>query len=264
MHPVCPTLECTPIGVVRSPFGERAEAPHQPVAARDVPGRIELFPGHHFEHALEDLETWSHLWVIFWFHHNADWRPKVLPPRSTRRRGVFATRSPHRPNPIGLSSVSLERIEGLTLFIRGVDMLDGTPVLDLKPYVPHVDRLDESSDGWLGEEHDPKPRYALEIAPTAALALDYLRRRWNLDLEPRLRTALERGPAPHPYRRIKREGETYVLGLKAWRVRFEAGEHHVRVLEVRSGYRASELGAPDPALDVHRDFTSQTFGVALE
>src|SRR5690606_8897037 len=102
--------------------------PHQPSAAREVEGSIELYPGHHFEHGLVDLATWSHIWVLFWFHQNAGWRPKVLPPRSLRRRGVFATRAPHRPNPIGLSCVRLMNVQDLTLHVRGVDMLDGTPV----------------------------------------------------------------------------------------------------------------------------------------
>src|SRR3954466_9327479 len=98
----------TPIGVARTPFPDRLSAPRQPYAARGVEGTIELFPGHDFEHALLDLDGWDYLWVIFWFHLNHGWRPKVLPPRSAgKRRGVFSTRSPHRPNPIGLSVVRL-------------------------------------------------------------------------------------------------------------------------------------------------------------
>ena len=85
------------------PRGSRAPLPA-------APARIELLPGRHFEHGLEDLAGWKLIWVVFWFHQNRSWRPKVLPPRSTTgRKGVFATRSPHRPNPIGLSVVRLER-----------------------------------------------------------------------------------------------------------------------------------------------------------
>src|SRR6266851_5725324 len=124
-----------PIGFLRSPFGERVNAPRQPYAAKGVRGTIELLADRNFEHALSDLEAWDHIWVIFWFHLNESWRPKVLPPRSNKRRGVFSTRSAHRPNPIGLSVVELESIEGLTLHVRNLDILDGTPVLDIKPYV---------------------------------------------------------------------------------------------------------------------------------
>src|SRR5262244_267842 len=125
--PMPSSLTLVPIGVARTPFTERVAAPRQPYAAPSVPGTIELLPDRHFEDALSDLEGWDYLWVIFWFHLNRGWRPKVLPPRSEKkRRGVFATRSPHRPNPIGLSVVKLERIEGLRLHVRNVDMVDGT------------------------------------------------------------------------------------------------------------------------------------------
>src|SRR5262245_42053141 len=134
-------LTLTPIGVVHSPFVERRQAPRQSAAARAVRGTIELFPGKGFEHELSDIESWSHVWVIFWFHLNEGWKPKVLPPRSRRRRGVFATRSPHRPNPIGLSVVKLEAVSGLTLEVSALDILDGTPVLDLKPYIPYADAI---------------------------------------------------------------------------------------------------------------------------
>ena len=131
-----PRLTLDPIGYLRSSLATKVEAARQPRAALGTPARIELLPGRNFEHALEDLERWELIWVIFWFHLNPGWRPKVLPPRSTTgRKGVFATRSPHRPNPLGMSVVRLERIEGLVLHIRDTDMLDGTPVLDLKPYV---------------------------------------------------------------------------------------------------------------------------------
>src|SRR3984885_14720289 len=142
------TLE--PIGFVRSALETKVEAARQPRAAGGESARIELLPGRNFEHALEDLERWELIWVIFWFHLNSGWRPKVLPPRSTTgRKGVFATRSPHRPNPLGMSVVRLERIEGLVLHIRDTDMLDGTPVLDLKPYVAYTDAHPGAGTGWL-------------------------------------------------------------------------------------------------------------------
>src|SRR5688572_21518724 len=95
------TVTFTPIGVVRTPFPDRVSTPRQPHAAADAEGTIELVPGMGLEHAICDIEGWDHLWVVFWFHLNAGWRPKVLPPRSAgKRRGVLSTRSPHRPNPI--------------------------------------------------------------------------------------------------------------------------------------------------------------------
>ena len=86
-----------------------------------------------FEHALSNLAEWQYIWVLFWFDRNEGWRPKVLPPRSrSGRKGVFATRSPHRPNPLGLSAVRLERVDGLTLHVSDIDMLDGKHVIDIK------------------------------------------------------------------------------------------------------------------------------------
>ncbi len=125
---------------MRSPFTERAEAPRQSQRARGVEGRIELEPGQGFEDALAGLEAWDYAWVLFVFHQNVEqgrgWKPKVQPPRAEAKVGVFATRSPHRPNPIGLSAVKIVGVEGLVVHVRELDLLDGTPVLDLKPYVP--------------------------------------------------------------------------------------------------------------------------------
>src|SRR3954462_7212164 len=103
-----PRLVLEPIGFVRNTLATKVEAARQPQAAQGEPARIELLPGRNFEHALEDLARWKRIWVLFWFPPNAGWRPKVLPPRSvTGRKGVFSTRSPHRPNPSGMSAVRL-------------------------------------------------------------------------------------------------------------------------------------------------------------
>jgi tRNA (adenine37-N6)-methyltransferase len=166
----------TPIGYERTTLATKVEAARQPRAGGDVHGRIELTPGKNFEHALLDLDAWDHIWVLFWFDRNAHWRPKVLPPRSrTGRKGVFATRSPHRPNPLGLSAVRLERIEGLTLHVRDIDMLDDTPVLDLKPHVPYTDAITAARSGWLeeaaadaGTHRDPVPAFSVHWDATAA------------------------------------------------------------------------------------------------
>jgi tRNA-Thr(GGU) m(6)t(6)A37 methyltransferase TsaA len=141
-----------PIGRVHSSYKERFAAPRQPGLADAEPATIELNAGHNFEQAVQDLDSFSHIWVLYWMHLNSGWNPTVMPPRGPKiRRGLFSTRAPHRPNSIGLSVVRLKRIEGRTLFIEEHDMLDGTPVLDIKPYLPYADAIPEAENGWPGE-----------------------------------------------------------------------------------------------------------------
>ncbi|MBL4759730.1 MAG: tRNA (N6-threonylcarbamoyladenosine(37)-N6)-methyltransferase TrmO [Mariprofundaceae bacterium] len=144
------SIEMQPIGIVHSPFKERFVAPRQPDLAKPTAGTIELYNGSNFEQALSDLDSFTHIWVIYWMHLNQGWNPTVMPPRgSDIRRGLFSTRAPHRPNSIGLSVVKLTSINKRNLQIEGLDMLDGTPVLDIKPYLPYADNIEGASHGWL-------------------------------------------------------------------------------------------------------------------
>jgi tRNA-Thr(GGU) m(6)t(6)A37 methyltransferase TsaA len=248
-------LSSRPIGVVRSPFAERMSAPRQPSAARGVQGTLQLFPHLGYEHALEDLATFRFIWVLFWFHKNPNFRRKVLPLRSDRRRGVFATRSPHRPNPIGLSAVELLGIEGLTLRVQNLDILDGTPILDLKPYIPYTDSIPGADNGWLDEPErpaDPKPHYQVTFSARARAQLDFLEGH-AVVLAPAIKEVLRLGPTPHPYRRIKPNGADFILAYKAWRIDFAARGLDIEVLAIRSGYRPSVLAnGKDADLDLHR------------
>jgi tRNA-Thr(GGU) m(6)t(6)A37 methyltransferase TsaA len=260
-------LVCRPIGIVRSPFREKRAAPRQPAAAANTRGTIELYPDSGFEHALSDLECWSHLWVIFWFHLNEGFRPKVLPPRSARRRGVFATRAPHRPNPIGISAVKLERVEGLVLEVSGLDMLDETPVLDLKPYIAYTDAVSEAGTGWLAGALDPALVFVVEFSDPARAELAFLRDGFGIELEAPIRDVLALGPQAHPYRRIRRDrrpganDDGFVLAVKEWRARFTVVGSRITVARIRSGYRPREIVEnQDSALDAHRAFVARFGG----
>jgi len=249
----------SPIGVVHTPFLDRASAPRQAAAARGVQGTIELLPGRDFEHALCDLEGWDRLWVIFCFDRNpvGVWRPKVLPPRSAKKRGVFATRAPYRPNPLGLSVVKLEKVDGLVLHVSALDMLDATPVLDLKPYVPYADALTDAQGGWLETGLDPQPGFEVDIAERAAHELAYLRESWNIELEASIRRVLALGPQQHAYRRIRRVGDEFVLAVKDFRARFTVDGRRIVVHAITSGYRPRELATNSAAeLDAHRAFVA--------
>lgn len=260
------TLALQPIGYMRTTFATRVEAPRQPAASANTPGVIELLPGRNLEHAILDLAGWKRIWVIFWFDRNEGWRPKVLPPRSTDgRKGVLSTRSPHRPNPLGLSALRLERVEGLALHVLDVDLLDGTPVLDIKPYVPYTDAFPDAGNGWLDPgAKDPGRSYAVTFTPEAEAQLAWIAARSPLPLRDRIADTLMLGPQPHPYRRIKRakDGEM-VLAVQDWRARFRMDGEIVRVTAIRSGYSVARMAAhnPDPsgALLLHRQF-SMAFG----
>lgn len=155
-----------PIGILNTCFKEKFGIPRQ---ARLVPGAfgvIQLRNDPLLRNAVRELERFSHLWVIFVFHqHDAkNWKPSIRPPRlgGAKKVGVLASRSPHRPNPIGISAVKLEKIdfeaqEGIEIHVSGIDCLDGTPVLDIKPYIPYADAIPEASAGWAEEPIERVP-----------------------------------------------------------------------------------------------------------
>ncbi len=147
-----------PIGVVHSPYKERHGTPRQsqlqaaPSTYQPAPAQIELFGDMVPQEALKDMESFERIWVIAWLHLNKHWNPTVIIPRGPRiRRGTLATRAPHRPNPIGLSAPKLIKIEGLILHVEGIDLLDQTPVLDIKPYVSYCDAFPDAKCGYVDE-----------------------------------------------------------------------------------------------------------------
>ena len=138
-----------PIGVIRSDHQTAAGTPIQPRYAEQCEGQVIVEPG--FEEALEDIEGFDRIWLIYLLDRAGDFRPRIIPYRDIREHGLFATRSPCRPNPIGLSVVQLVARNRNVLQVRGIDVLDGTPLIDIKPYVPAFDAYPESKAGWLDE-----------------------------------------------------------------------------------------------------------------
>lgn len=137
-----------PIGFVRSPFADTAQIPKGPGAEHNAAGDLELLP--EFEGGLADIEGFSHLYVLWVFDRVDGYDLVSMPPTDDRAHGVFSTRSPRRPNPIGLTVVRLIRRDGARLVVQGVDMLDGTPILDIKPYLSSIP-ADEISRGWMAD-----------------------------------------------------------------------------------------------------------------
>jgi tRNA-Thr(GGU) m(6)t(6)A37 methyltransferase TsaA len=136
-----------PIGVIRSPFKSPGEAPRQPRFAQGTRGTVELLP--EYARGLVDLDRFSHIILLCHLHLVTGYSLDVVPSWDNRPHGLFATRTPRRPNPIGMSVVRLTAIEGSTLHIEDIDMLDGTPVLDIKPYVAPFDSDEEPRQGWM-------------------------------------------------------------------------------------------------------------------
>lgn len=140
-------IEFTPIGIIHSPFMELEGMPIQPAGAAGVKGAVEVFEN--FHPALEDLDGFSHVILLYHFHRSRGFNLHLVPFMDSKPRGLFATRAPKRPNPIGISVVKLDKIEDGVLHIEGVDILDGTPLLDIKPYVPQFEAQGEIRTGWL-------------------------------------------------------------------------------------------------------------------
>jgi len=138
-----------PIGVIRSPHRVAAGTPIQPAYADQSEGQVVV--DMEFEAALADIDGFERIWLVYSFDRAGPFKPRVVPYRDTREHGLFATRSPCRPNPIGISAVRLVGRERNVLHVSGLDILDGTPLLDIKPYVPQFDAHTASRAGWLDD-----------------------------------------------------------------------------------------------------------------
>lgn len=261
------SLLLEPIGWTRSELRQKADARRQ--GALDESGSIatiEFVPGKGFERALRDLEGFDRAWVLYGFHLSVGWRPTVMPPRGPhRKRGIFATRSPYRPNPIGLSCVRLLSIDGLSVSILEHDLLDGTPVYDLKPYVASADAFPEARLGWL--EGLEEQAFPVEFSPRAHEQLEWLERNGVPRLREVLRGLLENEPLDKKRKRVRtgKDGGA-TLAYRTWRADFSlvaSPARRVIVNAVRTGYSPRELASEeDPIgdLNLHRCFEQQLFG----
>lgn len=140
-------MKLEPIGTIHTPFTDLAGMPIQPPGAAGVKGEVEVLD--EYRAGLKDLDGFSHVVLLYAFHRSEGFKLRVVPFMDTEPRGLFATRAPKRPNPIGLSVVQLDRIDDGVLYVQNVDMLDGTPLLDIKPYVPEFDSPGPIRTGWL-------------------------------------------------------------------------------------------------------------------
>ena len=261
-----------PIGIVHSERMHRYETPRQGVLAGADISVIKLNANFNFEQALKDLEGFDRIWVIYWFHLNNNWNPMVTPPRHTRKKvGVFATRAPPRPNQIGMSGVKLESIRGLEIFISESDILDGSPVLDIKPYLPYSDSFPGAATGWV--KSGLENIYQVKFASKSEKQCAWLKNEADINLVNFARLQLEFNPVDDSRKRITaletegRKKEMFVLAYRTWRIyyRVDEKERTVLIKEIRSGYSIDELKNTQVDLyndkSLHNRFLKQFFNV---
>lgn len=212
------------IGIIHSPFKEKFAVPRQPGLAKSIEAELELYPPCNRKELLRGLEDFSHIWLIFLFHQNIgrNWHPTVRPPRlgGNDRVGVFASRSPFRPNPVGLSAVELINIScqdsRILLHLRGTDLVDGTPVLDIKPYLPYTDSLPSASAAFASVE--PKT-ISVAFSEEAEEHLAQLQTHYP-DLRLAISEILAQDPRP-AYRGKKADSKSYGVRIYDLNLRWE-------------------------------------------
>jgi len=227
----------TPIAHIHSDFPTKFGIPRQSGLVRELEALVVFEPPYRQSEALRGIEGFSHLWLIWEFSRSKGWSPTVRPPRlgGNRRLGVFATRSPFRPNPIGLSCVRLLGVErgaeGPALRVAGADLMDGTPIYDVKPYVPYADCHPEATGGFAGSGED----YCLEVD----IPLPLLEK-----VPPEKREALRGVLRQDPRPAYQRDGRSYGLGFAGLEVKFtvEGRRLTVRSIEKEREYYGKENG----------------------
>ena len=225
MHPTYikeTTMTLTPIAYMETEFKEKFGIPRQSGLVPELRGTIRFEPAFQQEEALRGLEGFSHLWLIWGFSRAEGWTPTVRPPRlgGNTRLGVFATRSPHRPNPLGLSAVEIEGIEEGIIRVRGADLLNGTPIYDIKPYIPYADAIPEAKGGFA----NAPPEAVLKVQVSDAL-LEKL----PIDRQTTLVQVLALDPRPSYQDDPKR---VYGFGFAGFEIKFQVTGEVLTVLDI--------------------------------
>ena len=211
-------------GVRRSPYKEKFAVPRRPGLVKSANGELHLLAPYNQAEAVRGLEAFRHLWVIFVFHQTMEggWRPTVRPPRlgGNARMGVFATRSTFRPNPVGMSLVELKGIvcqkDNVVLQLGSLDLVDGTPVVDIKPYLPFAEALPDATASYA--QHAPVAEMAVSFTPEVEQQLLMLEKRYPL-LKTFIGEVLAQDPRP-AYRKGEETGKTYAVWLHDFNVRW--------------------------------------------
>lgn len=224
------------IGIIHSPCKEKFGVPRQSGLAPELISKIEILKPYDRDEAFHCLETFSHIWVLSVFHlsQREQWQPTVRPPRlgGNERVGVFASRSPFRPNPIALSVYrlhGLERVDGiLYINISGTDMVEGTPVIDIKPYIPYADKPDEVDAGYT--QTVDKPTLTVEFLPEARQQCQQIEADTGINLQSLIFQLVSLDPRP-AYRTDEKQ-RNYGLALYDYNIRFEVVAGIARIISI--------------------------------
>lgn len=254
-----PAFSFRPVGFFRCTATRKYDAPRQGAFAAGVAGAVEMLPGCNFETALRDLGGFERVWIVFVFDRNGGaWRPTARPPVTAPGRarvGLFATRAPYRPNPIGLTCARLVGVRGLRVEVAETDLLDGTPVLDLKPYVPAADAFPDARAGWVERQAAESWNVAESAMFREQAAMIVASGGPDLSATARLQLSLD--PFDGTRKRVSEAPGGGVLSLRMFRIDFRAdpSARTIVLVRVRSGYSRADLDDPDDPYgdkDLHR------------
>ncbi len=246
-------MELEPIGVFRGNAEYKYTVPRQGVMNPSHPGVVDLNPDHGFDQALRDLDGFERIWLIFQFHGNNNWHPTVSPPilpPGMNRVGVFASRSPYRPNPIGLSCVRLLAVEKLRLVVDETDLLDGTPILDIKPYITKIDSFPEVACGWVDRQHADV--WTVEVSAHCHAQNEQIKAWQGPDLATIADVQLRENPFDSSRKRVSLDGTRGILAIRMFRIAFvcDITMKRITLESIFSGYTQTELA----------DFSTDQYG----
>lgn len=211
-----------PIGFIKSCYPDKFGVPRQSGLVKQTISELTIAPEWQPEFALQGLEEYSHVWVTWVFHLNSNtkYHPKVHPPRLKGETiGVFATRSPHRPNPLGLSLATVEKIEGGKIYLGGLDLVDGTPILDIKPYLPQFESLPEARGGWATKDEHQVDAIQVSFSDEAKSILQtWSQRLEKPELESVIVGVIKQDPRPVIYRGFEGQSDTPYRNEHAFRL----------------------------------------------
>lgn len=257
MAPAMAEFTLKPIGVFKGTHKNKASVPRQGSLSQQH-GVIEFESGFDSKLAMQGLEKMSHVWLIFSFH-KAESKPKPLvrPPRNPDIQvGVWATRSPYRPNSLGLTLAKIESISGKKLFLSQVDLLDETPIFDIKPYVTESDFAKKPSLGWIDEIENWKYSLSTEAQKQA----DWLKENGLLEIDDVIESQFGTKPLHPKRKRVKPDGKNYILAYRTWRFLFRVStsKKHSQIIKIFSGYSDLDLEDLNDLYDdkaLHKEFT---------